>query len=134
MIRAMSVATLYFLLVFAAGFGLGIVRTLVLVPRIGPLLATLIEAPVMLGIGYAACRFVLRRWPVQAGRWIMVPVFLMLLALSEWQLGLQLFGITAAQQWANVATPAGLVGLSAQALVALLPLVLERSAVSPPPG
>jgi hypothetical protein len=130
----MSVATLYFLLVFAAGFGLGIVRTLVLVPRIGPLLATLIEAPVMLGIGYAACRFVLRRWPVQAGRWIMVPVFLMLLALSEWQLGLQLFGITAAQQWANVATPAGLVGLSAQVLVALLPLVLERSAVSPPPG
>jgi hypothetical protein len=131
-IRAVSVGLVYFLLVFAAGFGLGIVRTLVLVPRVGPLIATLIEAPVMLGIGYAACHLVLRRWPVQTGRWPMVPVFPILLALFEWQLGLWLFGIAAAQQWANLATPVGLVGLSAQTLVALVPLVIDRPVVNSP--
>ena len=133
MIRALFAGSVYFLLVFTAGFVLGTVRTLVLVPHLGTLVATLIEAPLMLAIGYAACRFVLKRWPVKTVRWIMVPVFLMLLALFEWQLGLLLLGITAAQQWAALATLAGLVGLSAQMLVALMPLVIERSVVNPPP-
>lgn len=132
MTRALFAGSVYFLLVFTAGFVLGTLRTLVLVPNIGPLIATLIEAPVMLGIGYIVCRFVLRRWPVQDRRWVMVAVFLMLLVLFEWQLGILLFGITAAQQWANLATSAGLMGLSAQILVALMPVVIERSVVNPP--
>lgn len=131
MIRAISVGAVYFLLVFTAGFLLGTVRTLILIPHVGPLIATLLEVPFMLVVGYAACRFVLRCWPVRTQRWMMVPSFLMLLALFEWQLGLLLFGVTATQQWANLATPAGLVGLSAQVLVALIPLTLDRPDVNP---
>jgi hypothetical protein len=126
MSRALLAGTIYFLVVFAVAFVLGTVRTLVLLPRFGTLISTMAEAPVMLAIGYWTCRWVLGRWPVKTGRWLMVSTFLTMLALFEWQLGIRLFGLTAAQQWANLTTPAGLVGLTAQILVALFPLMLVR--------
>ena len=43
-------AASYFLLVFLAGFGLGVVRTLWVVPALGERWAELIEIPLMLGV------------------------------------------------------------------------------------
>ena len=51
-------------IVFAAGFILGTIRTLVLVPHLGPLAAVLLELPLMLGIAWAVCRWLLRRFAV----------------------------------------------------------------------
>ena len=59
----------YFALVFAAGFVLGTVRTLWVVPRLGVRTAELMEAPIMLGVSILAARWVLRHvgipplWP-----------------------------------------------------------------------
>lgn len=58
MLRA---AALYFGIVFGAGFLLGIVRTLWLVPRVGERTAELIEIPFMLVVVFLAARFVVRR-------------------------------------------------------------------------
>lgn len=125
----MIAATAYFVALFALGFVLGTVRMLAIVPRFGPLLATLAEVPVMLVAAVFACRAAIRRWQVSRAapiRWAMVLWFVALLFICETLLGTALFGRTAAQQWAALATPAGLLGVSAQLLAALLPMVVAR--------
>jgi hypothetical protein len=121
--RAMFAATVYFLMLFALGFILGAFRVLIVAPRIGVLAATIAEVPVMLFAAYFSCRWVIRYWHVPnvpAIRWAMVWWFLVLLFLFETVLGAELFGRTLPEQWATLATPAGLLGLSAQIAAALL--------------
>ena len=62
--RGLGVAAgglLYFALVFAAGFALGVLRVLWLLPRLGERLAELVELPFMLAVCAFAARFVVRR-------------------------------------------------------------------------
>lgn len=128
--RSLIAATVYFLTVFMAGFVLGSVRVVYVAPRIGELAATLIEAPLMIGAAFFICRWVVRHWsvPPQPGlRWFMAAWFLILLFVFEWQLGVWLFARTGIQQLEMLATPAGLVGLSAQLIAALFPVFLIHS-------
>jgi len=130
MIRALTAGTLYFLLVFAAGFCLGVLRVTLIVPQVGNLVATIIELPIMVTVGYFCCRWILRLWsvpPMPSRRWAMVLLFVALLFLFEWQLGEQLFARTAGEQWAALLTPAGLAGLAAQLLTALFPVLLGQA-------
>jgi hypothetical protein len=53
-------AVLYFVLVFAAGFVLGTIRTLCVVSRLGVRTAELMEAPIMLGVSVLAARWAVR--------------------------------------------------------------------------
>ncbi|MDH3413200.1 MAG: hypothetical protein OEM98_12000, partial [Gammaproteobacteria bacterium] len=60
----LKAGTLYFLLVFAAGFLLGPIRELWAVPRFGPRTAELMEMPIMLlAIIFSAC-WIMRRLAV----------------------------------------------------------------------
>lgn len=52
---------LYFALVFAAGFVLGVFRELWVVPRFGPMMAELLEMPVMLVVVVLAARWTVRQ-------------------------------------------------------------------------
>ena len=54
----------YFALVFAAGFALGVVRVLVLAPRLGALSAVALELPLILTVSWIACGWVLKRFSV----------------------------------------------------------------------
>ena len=88
--------TVYFVIVFGAGFVLGVVRTLWLVPRLGVRWAELLEIPVMLLVIYWAARWVSRRFhlhvhsrPVQLGVGL---VGLLLLLGGELGLALELGG------------------------------------------
>lgn len=127
--RAFIAATAYFLALFALGFVLGTIRVLFVAPQIGVLRATLLEVPLMLTAAFFMCRWAVRRWqasPALAARWVMGLWFLVLLALFETLLGVTLFGQTLDETWAGLATVAGLVGLTAQVIAAVLPLFVGR--------
>jgi len=55
---------LYFALVFGAGFVLGTLRTLWVVPRVGTRMAELMETPIMLVITIVAARWIVHRLAV----------------------------------------------------------------------
>lgn len=127
--RALIAGTAFFLGVFALGFGLGTLRVVFITPRLGELAATSAEVPVMLVAAFFTCRWAVQHWQVPrtvAIRWAMVLWFLALLFTFETSLGVVLFGRTPAEQWARLATPAGLLGLSAQIIAALLPVLVGR--------
>lgn len=129
--RPLTAATVYFLALFALGFLLGTIHVLFVAPQIGELGATLLEVPVMLGAAFFLCRWAVGCWRVSpdlAVRGAMVLWFLGLLVLFETLLGIALFGRTLGEIRAGLATLAGLVGLTAQAIAALLPLLVGRRA------
>jgi hypothetical protein len=129
--RVLSVATVYFLMLFALGFVLGTVRVLFVAPSIGVLGATLLEVPLMLAASFFGCRWVVGQWRVStacAARVAMALWFMVLLVLFEMLLGVALFGRTLSGTWSRLATPAGMVGLSAQIIAALLPLFVGKDA------
>jgi hypothetical protein len=131
--RALIAATTYFLALFALGFVLGTIRTIFLVPRIGQLAATCAEVPIILTAAFFLCHWTIQRWQVPHTadvRWAMALWFLALLLMFEGLLGATLFARTIAEQWAALATAAGLIGLTAQIIAALLPVFVGKAARS----
>ncbi len=127
--RALLAASVNFLALFSLGFALGTIRVLVIAPRVGVLAGTIAEVPIMLVAAFWACRWMIRRWRVPSAslaRWAMTIWFLVLLLVFETVLGAALFGRTIVQQWAALATTAGLVGLAAQIVAAVLPTLVGR--------
>ncbi|MGB5195404.1 MAG: hypothetical protein WBN70_20640 [Polyangiales bacterium] len=115
----------YFAVVFAAGFVLGTVRVLLLIPRFGALPSVLLELPLMLAISWIACGWVLRRFQVPpriAARLSMGAIAFALLMLAEVALSLGAFGGSMSDYLEELTTPHGLVGLAGQLLFALMPL------------
>lgn len=122
---------LYFALVFAAGFVLGAIRTLIVAPRVGDLAAVAIELPVMLAISWVACGAVLR-WirPGQgiAARAVMGLLAFALLMVAELALSLAL-GVPSVATWlAGLTTAPGMLGLAGQLAFAIFPMIRQRPA------
>jgi len=118
----------YFAWVFAAGFLLGALRVLVVVPRLGELFAVLLELPVMLTVSWFACRAMVGRFAVPAvigARLAMGGTAFALLMAAEAAFAVAL-GRTIAQHVASLLTAASLLGLAGQIGFALLPLIQLR--------
>ena len=64
--RILKAGALYFGVVFGAGFVLGTVRVIWVVPHLGERTAELIEAPLMLAVTIVAARWVVKRLAVPA--------------------------------------------------------------------
>jgi hypothetical protein len=122
---------LYFALVFAAGFVLGAIRTLLLAPRVGDFAAVAVELPVMLAISWIACGAVLR-W-VQPGQGIgpraVMGLFALALLMAA-ELGLSLaIGLPSMAAWlAGLTSAPGLLGLAGQVAFAIFPMIRQRPA------
>lgn len=118
--------TAYFGIVFAVGFALGTFRVLVLAPRIGEVPATFIELPIMLSLSWITCHSVVDRFAVPP-RWLsrlfMGLVAFVLLMLGEMSVSVLGFGRTFSQHLSNYLNPLPAIGLAAQLLFALFPLL-----------
>ena len=127
--RALIAGAAYFAIVFVVGFVLGSVRTLIIVPQIGVLRATLLEAPLMLAASWFACGRILAIWkppPRISLRLLMGATAFALLMAAEFVLAMTIFGLTPAQYGASFSTLAAQIGLATQIAFALLPLLRRR--------
>jgi hypothetical protein len=125
----LKAGALYFALVFAAGFALGTIRLLWIVPSLGTRVAELLEAPLMLGVSFLAARWVARRLrlpPVTATRLGTGFIALALLLAAEFGVVLLLRGLTLREYFASRDPVAGTVYLVSLLLFALIPLLVAR--------
>ena len=117
----------YFLPVFAIAFGLGIVRTLVVAPRLGEVAAVCIEVPLVLGVAFIVCRRITRRVDPGLGpRAVMGATAFGVLMLVEFVMAVTVFGRAPADWLAGFATLAGQIGLAGQVGFGLMPLAVRR--------
>ncbi|TFU05740.1 hypothetical protein EUV02_01550 [Polymorphobacter arshaanensis] len=127
--RTLVAALVYFAVVFAAGFVFGIVRTLLLMPRIGALPAVMIEAPLILAVSWLVCGRVLAHWavpPQWPWRLLMSATAFALLIAAEMALARVLNGSSPAEFVASYTGAAARLGLAAQLLFAVVPLLRRR--------
>lgn len=133
MMQILLTGTAYVVAVFAAGFVLGVLRTLVLVPLLGELAAVLMELPVILTIAWLVCRRILRRWPLSpAAAAAMGAIAFLLLMLAEGGLSTLLAGRSLSEHLALYAQLPHQVGLAGQLAFALLPWIQVRRSQMPP--
>lgn len=122
----------YFGLVFAAGFALGTLRVLVLVPRLGERAAELLEMPLMLAASWLAAGWVVGRFRLPAGARHRLPVGLVALALlvaGEILVVLEVREVSLGEYLAERDPVAGSVYLASLALFALMPWLVRRGAI-----
>jgi len=131
--RTLRAALLYFALTFGAGFLLGPLRILFLVPRLGARAAEMVEIPVMIGITWLAARWVTRRFsvPPQRGPRLSLGVTAgALLLLAEFTLVLRLRGLTLEEYFATRDPISGTAYYAAVLVLVLMPLLVNRGAAT----
>jgi hypothetical protein len=121
---------LYFLIVFAAGFVLGVIRVLALEPALGTGTAELLEMPVMVGLTVCAARWVVRHFQIPitlGGRLVVGMLALLLLLGAELGVAIGLRGLSVSEAILDRDPISGMAYLLSLVLFALMPtLVLRR--------
>jgi hypothetical protein len=119
----------YFALAFGAGFVLGTIRVLWIVPSFGTRTAELMEAPIMLVVSILAARWVARRLaisPTWSTRLAVGLVALGLLLVAEFTVVLQVRGLTIREYIVSRDPVAGTVYIVMLGLFAIMPLLVAR--------
>lgn len=127
--RVLLAGLLYFALVFGAGFVLGPIRILWIVPQLGTRWAELAEMPVMLAVIVVAARWVVRRLalpPAPLPRLGMGGLALALMLVVEFTLVLRLRGMTVDEYFATLDPVAGTAFFLMQGVMAVMPLLVAR--------
>ncbi len=127
MMQILLTGATYFAAVFAAGFVLGVLRTLVLVPLLGELVAVLLELPVILTVAWLVCARILRRWPPAPLPALgMGAIAFLLLMAAEAGLSMLLAGRSMAEHLALYSQLPHQLGLAGQMTFAMFPWVQAR--------
>jgi len=127
--QTLKAGALYFALVFGAGFVLGALRVLLVVPYLGARTAELIEAPFMLAVTVLAARWTVRRlavppaWGLRLG---MGCIALGLLLVAEFAVVLGLRGLSLREYFATLDPASGTVYYSLLGVFALMPVFVNR--------
>lgn len=127
--QILKAGVLYFALVFGAGFVLGTIRTLWVVPRVGTRIAELMETPVMLVVTIVAARWIVLRLavpPTPSARLGMGCIALLLLLVAEFGFVLWLRGLPIKQYLAARDPVSGTVYYVMLAVFAVMPLLVGR--------
>jgi hypothetical protein len=128
--QILKAGVFYFAIVFGAGFIIGTVRVLWVVPSIGTRMAELMEAPIMLVATILAARWVIRRFevpPTTAKRLIVGFTALGLLLVAELSLVVGFRGLAIGQYLAERDPVSGTVYLVMLGMFASMPLLLARN-------
>lgn len=95
--QVVKAGALYFAVVFGAGFVLGTIRTLWVVPRFGTRMAELMEMPIMLAVTIVAARWTVLRLSVPSmwsARLEMGCIALVLMLIAEFAFVLWIRGLS----------------------------------------
>jgi type IV secretory pathway TrbD component len=120
---------LYFALVFGAGFVLGPIRILWVVPRFGTRMAELIETPIMFVVILVAARWIIQRLALQYAvsiRFGMGSIALGLMLVAEFTLVLWLRGLSITEYLATRDPVSGTVYYMMLVLFAIMLLLVAR--------
>lgn len=126
MVRSVAGGLAYFVVVFAAGFVLGALRVMLLVPWLGETAAVLLELPIMLAVSWIACGWVIARVGVsglRSARVLMGLVAFTVLMLAEFGLSVLALGRTPAEHLNLYLQVPTLLGLAGQLAFAAFPVV-----------
>ena len=129
LMRIVKAGLFYFALVFGAGFVLGPIRILWVVPSFGARMAELMETPIMLVITIFAVRWTVHRLAVpytSLSRLGMGFVALGLMLVAEFTLVLWLRGLTIAEYFGNRDPVSGTVYYAMLGVFAIMPLLVAR--------
>jgi len=127
--QILKAGVLYFALVFGAGFVLGPIRILWLVPRFGMRMAELMEMPIMFVVIIVAARWIVRRLAVPSAplsRLGMGCIALALVLIAEFTLVLWLRGLTIAEYIVSRDPVSGTVYYVMLGMFAIMPLLVTR--------
>jgi len=127
--QTLKASVLYFALVFAAGFVLGTIRTLWIVPIVGARMAELMEAPIMFMVTIVAARWIARHLAVPftlLKRLSMGCIALALILVAEFTLMLRLRGLSIREYLASRDPVSGTVYYVMLGLFAIMPILVAR--------
>ena len=127
--QVLKAGVLYFAVVFGAGFVLGPIRILWVVPRVGTRTAELLEEPIMFVITVVAARWIVRRFalpPTPSSRLGMGAIALSLLLIAEFSLVIWLRGLSIRAYLAGRDPVAGTVYYVMLGVFAVMPLLVAR--------
>lgn len=116
----------YFGCVFAAGFALGVVRTMWIMPLVGDTGAVAIELPVILAIAWIVCRWLTGRLEVPirvVSRAVMGVVAFALLMAGELSISMLLGGRSPTEHLQLYRQTSHILGFTGQIASALLPVL-----------
>lgn len=131
--RIAAAGATYFALAFAAGFVLGTIRVLAIVPRVGERAAELLEAPLMLAVVVVAARFVVRRFVPEASPGARLAVGLLgvtLLLAVEFTVVLSLRSLSPAEYFASRDPVSGVVYVALLVAFAAMPALVRGRAAA----
>ena len=120
---------LYFIVVFIAGFILGTLRELVLVPMAGRTIGVVIELAIMLTVSWIVCGRIIRRLRVASdrnGRIVMGASAFVLLILAEFGFTHFFLGWSASEFFSGFVSFGGALGLLAQIAFGVFPFLQMR--------
>lgn len=124
-LRAAVAGLTYFAVVFAAGFALGMLRVLFLIPRVGEIVAVLLELPVMLALSWVACRWLIVRLPnpTRIARMVMGGLAFTILMGAEFGISTFAFGRSISDHLNHYRELSALLGLVGQIASAAFPVL-----------
>ena len=129
-VAVVKAGMVYFGLVFGAGFVLGFIRVLWVVPRVGVMWAELMETPLMLVVIAFAARWTLARFELGSSSGLVTvgALALGLLLFAELTLVLGLRGMSLQEYIASRDPVSGIVYLVMLLVFALMPWIIAKKA------
>ena len=127
--QVVKAGAIYFALMFGAGFVLGTIRTLWVVPRFGTRMAELMEMPLMLVVTIVAARWTVLRLSVPtiwSARLEMGCIALVLMLIAEFGFVLWIRGLSIKEYFATRDPVSGTVYYVMLLVFAIMPLLLAR--------